>query len=472
MSYKRQIVLDASDDDEAVLTDVTTTTKQPEVVAVPSKKQLTLSEQEDLEEARLTADEKEAAEREAALNAPKFAAPSSLYTDVYTNNDANNNPSSSLSSDENGTEEDPLNRSPEKEIDLAQKRDLLQNSRLNEMFADEDADNAARQAKIKQLMEEDDRQWKEERKQRLLGKYAGVESWEEVEKMLGDDREKEAKETEMKVTIAQQAGVTLTMLEPTDTETLNNEDDEAEKDKDKPTPFKPGIVAGKKSSWFAAEDDIDLESEFQALPSKKSLEEADAADGGEAQASSSATVETTAEGSTRFEGKSDNLMREDGPRFVNGKLTSREQLMGISVGSAGGWSLEVFPGDFVVHRKYGIGRYEKTVLNPKSKLTQEEKDAAEFRRKEIINELMQERMMEVEEIQRIVEKFGTSEDKDPISNPLSTLLEISYSDAVVHVPIDRAYRLSRYRAGDAAIKPRLSRVKGEAWSKADRKSVV
>ena len=145
--------------------------------------------------------------------------------------------------------------------------------------------------------------------------------------------------------------------------------------------------------------------------------------------------------------------------------------MGISVGSAGGWSLEVFPGDFVVHRKYGIGRYEKTVLKPKSKLTPEEKDAAEARRKEIINDLMRDGR-QLEEIQRVVETFGTDLDTDPISNPLSTLLEIAYSDAVVHVPIDRAYRLSRYRAGDAAIKPRLSRVKGEAWSKAKRKVEV
>ena len=50
-------------------------------------------------------------------------------------------------------------------------------------------------------------------------------------------------------------------------------------------------------------------------------------------------------------------------RFVNGRLTSREQLMGISVGSAGGWSLEVYPGNFVVHRKYGFGRYERTLLH-------------------------------------------------------------------------------------------------------------
>jgi transcription-repair coupling factor (superfamily II helicase) len=74
-----------------------------------------------------------------------------------------------------------------------------------------------------------------------------------------------------------------------------------------------------------------------------------------------------------------------------------------------------------------------------------------------------------EEIQSIRSKFGTEEDMDPVSNPQSTVLEIAYDDAVVHVPVDRAYRLSRYRAGDAVVKPRLSKVKGEAWAKAKQK---
>ena len=47
---------------------------------------------------------------------------------------------------------------------------------------------------------------------------------------------------------------------------------------------------------------------------------------------------------------------------VNGKIVSKDALQGVRVGSAGGWSLEVFPGDFVVHRKYGIGRFERTCL--------------------------------------------------------------------------------------------------------------
>ena len=257
-------------------------------------------------------------------------------------------------------------------------------------------------------------------------------------------------EMKMKVNLAKKAGVTLTLLEPTDTDSdVDNNNDSNEGDNR--SNFNPTIIGsqGNKKSWFGTDDDIDLETEL-----KQSINGAvhDGEKGGESSSSASG----------------DGTLSEDGPRFVNGKLTTRSQLMGISVGSAGGWSLEVFPGDFVVHRRYGIGRYEGTVLRPKSKLTDEEKEAAEIRRKEIINDLMKDGK-ELEEIQRIVETFGTEEDDDPISNPLSTLLEISYGDAVVHVPIDRAYRLSRYRAGDAAIKPRLSRVKGEAWSKAKRK---
>mmetsp|Transcript_32183 Transcript_32183/g.68104 ORF Transcript_32183/g.68104 Transcript_32183/m.68104 type:complete len:1250 (-) Transcript_32183:85-3834(-) len=425
------------------------------VNAAPAKKALSLAEQEDLEEERIAALEREAAEQQKQLladianGAPKYAAPSNLYTDVYNSasndgNDTNNKFNTIKGGD--ASKDDPLHISPQKEIDLAKKRDALQNTRLNEMFAEEDANNAARQARIKQLMEEDDKAWKEERKKKLLGKYADVESWEDVEKMLGEDRKKEAKELEMKVNIAKQAGVTLTMLEPTDT------DDSSNDNKENKSNFNPSIGSAKKSSWFNPEDEFDLETEFQSLPKTANGEASGDDDGTKASSSN-------------------NLIGDDGPRFVNGKLTSREQLMGISVGSAGGWSLEVFPGDFVVHRKYGIGRYERTVLKSKSKLTSDERVAAEARRKDIINELMKEGK-QLDEIQKIVETFGTDADTDPISNPLLTLLEISYSDAVVHVPIDRAYRLSRYRAGDAAIKPRLSRVKGEAWSKAKRKVEV
>ena len=157
-----------------------------------------------------------------------------------------------------------------------------------------------------------------------------------------------------------------------------------------------------------------------------------------------------------------------------GKLVTRDTLQGVRVGSAGGWSLEVFPGDFVVHRKYGIGRFEKTCLRPKTKLTKQEKEARDKRRSEIMTKELRkygkkEGGVTPDIIQQIRSKFGTEEDTDPISNPQTTVLEISYADAVVHVPVDRAYRLSRYRAGDSVVKPKLSRVRGEAWAKAKQK---
>lgn len=159
---------------------------------------------------------------------------------------------------------------------------------------------------------------------------------------------------------------------------------------------------------------------------------------------------------------------EDGPRIKNGKLFSKEEEQGVRVGSAGGWTLEVFPRDFVVHRKYGIGRFDKTVVKPKRKLSKEEKEARNIRRNEIVKEMIKDRQNSTA-IEAAVANFGTKEDLDPISNPQQTVLEVSYSDAKVHIPVEKAYRLSRYRAGDAVVKPRLSRVKGEAWNKAKQK---
>jgi superfamily II DNA or RNA helicase len=157
--------------------------------------------------------------------------------------------------------------------------------------------------------------------------------------------------------------------------------------------------------------------------------------------------------------------------LADGRIVSRDALKGIRVGSAGGWTLEVFPGDFVVHRKYGIGRFDKTSVSPKTKLSSEEKRAQKERRVQIIREALKDLGREAAsyDVQQIQAKFGTEEDNDPISNPQTTVLEISYDDGIVQVPVDRAYRLSRYRAGDSPIKPKLSKVRGEQWRNAKKK---
>lgn len=45
-----------------------------------------------------------------------------------------------------------------------------------------------------------------------------------------------------------------------------------------------------------------------------------------------------------------NLAGNTDTTIVDGKVVAKDTLKGVRVGSAGGWSLEVFPGDFVVHR--------------------------------------------------------------------------------------------------------------------------
>mmetsp|Transcript_17358 Transcript_17358/g.32903 ORF Transcript_17358/g.32903 Transcript_17358/m.32903 type:complete len:1102 (-) Transcript_17358:23-3328(-) len=284
-----------------------------------------------------------------------------------------------------------------------------------ETFKDEDRETFERQKTIKKILDEDDAKWKAERRKKIMGKYADATTVEEVQKIQDEEERQIESENKRKALVAESSGVSLEILEK---EYVPEEESK----------FQPQNVKGRSSSggsWF---DDIDMDIEL---------------------------------------GANINGVNE-GPRVVNGKLISRENQQGIRVGSAGGWTLEVFPGDYVVHRKYGIGRFDKAVVKSKTKLTKEEKEAMALRRNEIVKNMVKEKQ-NTTAIEAVVAEFGTEKDLDPISNPQLTVLEVSYSDATVHIPVDKAYRLSRYRAGDAVIKPRLSRVKGEAWNKAKKK---
>lgn len=208
----KTLLLQTHDTDDDVITTTTTTTVASKLSPdgtldndettqlKASRKNPTLAELEDLEEARLAAEEKAAAAQQKLLQEQEeqFNGPSNLYTDVYNVNPksiSKIDPLQFLTTNDIIGDDDPMNISPQKEMDLAKKRDALQNRRLNEMFAEEDTANSQRQAKIQQLMKEDDKVWKEQRRKKLLGKYAEVDSWEEVEKMLGEDRKKEVKGT-------------------------------------------------------------------------------------------------------------------------------------------------------------------------------------------------------------------------------------------------------------------------------------
>jgi hypothetical protein len=58
------------------------------------------------------------------------------------------------------------------------------------MFAEEDIERKRRQEEIDLLLENDDAVWREERKKRMMGKFAGLERGE-VEEILREEMEKE-----------------------------------------------------------------------------------------------------------------------------------------------------------------------------------------------------------------------------------------------------------------------------------------
>jgi len=321
----------------------------------------------------------------------------------------------------------------------------------------EDVDTLDRQEKIRAILAREDAKYKEERKRKKMGVYADATTMEDFKRKEEEERLRIQQgmisffyivdwnvrkkcmilkfhvkpiENEQKAKYASEVGVTLRLLEMGDRITDDSN-------------FNPTRLKGSQpSSWFE-----ELDSQLNSELEKDYLGKWDDSSPDEQQP------------------------MDDGPQLIDGVLVSKGERMGVSIGSAGKWSLEIFPGDFVVHRKYGIGRFERTVLKPKSKLTEAEVAAQTARRNQIIrNKMMDdEKSITSTELETIVSNFGTDDDLDPISNPRQTVLEVSYSDAVVHIPVEKAYRLSRYRAGDAVVKPRLSKVKGEAWAKAKRK---
>mmetsp|Transcript_5616 Transcript_5616/g.11583 ORF Transcript_5616/g.11583 Transcript_5616/m.11583 type:complete len:1097 (-) Transcript_5616:41-3331(-) len=297
-----------------------------------------------------------------------------------------------------------------------------------------------RQKRVEELLEDEDRDFRSKRKAKKWGKFANVTRTEDLEPLLEEEKQAIDRDNQEKASLAASKGVTFEVLAPRDTEEIADEN------------MRISIGNGQEpKSWFSDMDD-DLKFEWEALT------------GSDDPKDSTTTEEDEDEKPSNGLSAADEVAVDDS----TGNLVAKDALQGVRVGSAGGWSLEVFPGDFVVHRKFGIGKFERTCLRPKTKLSAEERDAQSQRRGEMLREELRKlnKAVTQEEIQEVRAKFGTEEDKDPISNPQVTVLEISYADAVVHVPVDRAYRLSRYRAGDAVVKPRLSRVRGEAWRKA------
>ena len=338
--------------------------------------------------------------------------------------------------------EEPANKSPmglrpDTQITFGSDTESLEDDDdYDDYEREENARRLKRDELIKKALADQDKEFKEERRRNVWGEFADAKTAEDIEKVKQNLRETIDRENKYKSELAKQQGVDMEILEAPDSDGGFFDDDKS-----------VTITNGK--SWHDNMDE-DLKQEWVAMGDGLSATSQGGDEDVDAKMESSVTDDTAA---------------------IDGKIVSRDTLKGVRVGSAGGWALEVFPGDFVVHRKYGIGRFEKTCTTPRLKLTREEVKARDARRKEIITNKLREARGGVpqEMIQRIQATFGTEEDKDPISNPQVTVLEITYADGIVHVPVDRAYRLSRYRAGDALVKPKLSKVRGDQWRNARRK---
>jgi transcription-repair coupling factor (superfamily II helicase) len=292
---------------------------------------------------------------------------------------------------------------------------------------------AEHSAKVEELLEIADQDFRQKRREKKWGAFANVTKKEDVQEVVSKEQLAILKENERKAKLASMAGVQYEVLEPREPSYYADDDGNVK------------VTLGSAKGWFD-EMDQELADEWKELTGDSS---------------NTAGELATAANHVHF--------------AKTGKLLSRDALSGVRVGSTGGWSLEVFPGDFVVHRKFGIGRFDRTCLQPKTKLSAKEQEAMEKRRAGLLEEKLKELQAKKipitpTEIQKVRSTFGTEEDKDIISNPQTTMLEISYTDGIVHVPVDRAYRLSRYRAGDAVKKPRLSRIRGGGWAN-DRRRV-
>lgn len=93
----------------------------------------------------------------------------------------------------------------EKKLDAAEKMESLQHtmrapskaqqssqtySTQEETFKDEDKEAVERQQTIKKILDEEDAKWKEERRRKILGKYADAKSEEDVQKIQEEEDKK------------------------------------------------------------------------------------------------------------------------------------------------------------------------------------------------------------------------------------------------------------------------------------------
>jgi transcription-repair coupling factor (superfamily II helicase) len=221
---------------------------------------------------------------------------------------------------------------------------------------------AYRADRVDELLRQDNRdsRYRQARKIEQWGSFANASTPQDLALIVSQQHEEIAAEHSRKAAMAQAAGVFYDVLLPPDQEdfvTVSSSDSQSN------GRISLSLTSERTSSSFngwLSNIDEELRNEWAALTAGDSGESSAAGspDNEENDDLESAELDSPESLPLSEENSDTNLLLGVQLDTSTGKIVNRQNLAGVRVGSAGGWSLEVFPGDFVVHRRYGIGRFE------------------------------------------------------------------------------------------------------------------
>ncbi|GMI16650.1 hypothetical protein TrLO_g6298 [Triparma laevis f. longispina] len=121
----------------------------------------------------------------------------------------------------------------------------------------------------------------------------------------------------------------------------------------------------------------------------------------------------------------------------------------LNLPTSGGWTVPLYLNDFVVHVKYGIGRYTDVIVKEMKMGRLEKSQLAYLRQKSL----------------------ERGESPPSVSSTLTErVIVVTYLDGTLHIPMKQLKRLSRYSSGKGAISPVLSKLKSKAWGTTSKKA--
>eukprot|EP00934_Nitzschia_sp_Nitz4_P003378 Nitzschia sp. Nitz4//scaffold86_size83305//57770//61093//NITZ4_005268-RA/size83305-exonerate_est2genome-gene-0.40-mRNA-1//1//CDS//3329559268//3368//frame0 len=283
-----------------------------------------------------------------------------------------------------------------------------------------------RQAVVQKFLDIQDAEFKEERRKVRWGDFYLARNRADIFDIEKQQRQRIAAEHQQILDFATQRGITMQMIDPQ----ITNEDLMGKIVEIKVYPvakFKP---------WYHAMDQ-DLEKEWEQIENPTSCD-----------------VETLPPTNTVH---------------LDGVVTSREALRGFRITRKGGSTLDLNPGDYVVHQKFGIGRFQGFAIVSGRKLSAAEQA---MRQKEKWDELVSHHntLLPGKTIAPLEPEKKTEESEEVVEpgsepSPKRLVMEIMYMRTLIQVPIERVHRIARFRSGGSKVKPKVSNLKRMHWKK-------